>query len=134
MKFLFRITVLLLGLEQLASSSPNPARKSILTRNRLLGSSFGAPGNATYDYVVVGGGTAGLTIAARLSENPALSVAVIEAGTFYELDGNTSQIPADDIYWTGKDPTDTNPVVDWGFVTTPQTVSQNASLAPGAAS
>ncbi|WEW61529.1 hypothetical protein PRK78_007019 [Emydomyces testavorans] len=33
-----------------------------------------------YDYVVVGGGTAGLVVAARLSEDPHLKVAVIEAG------------------------------------------------------
>jgi hypothetical protein len=34
----------------------------------------------TYDYVVVGGGLAGLTVAARLSEDPAISVLVVEAG------------------------------------------------------
>ena len=39
----------------------------------------------SYDYVIVGGGTAGLTMAARLSEDPAISVAVIEAGTFYQV-------------------------------------------------
>lgn len=127
MKSLFRITALLLASGHLALSLPKPAGNLIRARNRLLGSSFASPGNVTYDYVVVGGGTAGLTIAARLSENPALSVAVVEAGSFYELDGNRSQIPADDVYWTGKDPTDTNPVIDWGFVTTPQAVSQNTS-------
>ncbi|KAA1466849.1 alcohol oxidase [Dentipellis sp. KUC8613] len=34
----------------------------------------------TFDYVVVGGGTAGLTVATRLSENPEVSVLVLEAG------------------------------------------------------
>ncbi|MEU3253926.1 GMC oxidoreductase [Streptomyces sp. NPDC006997] len=34
----------------------------------------------TYDYVVVGGGTAGSVVAARLTEDPRVSVAVIEGG------------------------------------------------------
>ncbi|WP_328553867.1 GMC family oxidoreductase [Streptomyces sp. NBC_00358] len=34
----------------------------------------------TYDYVVIGGGTAGSVIASRLTENPDVSVAVIEGG------------------------------------------------------
>jgi len=40
----------------------------------------GVPNKAFYDYVIVGGGTSGLVIANRLSENPAITVAVIEAG------------------------------------------------------
>lgn len=85
---------------------------------KLRGSSFGIARNATYDYVVVGGGNAGLTVAARLAQN--WSVAVIEAGSFYNIEnGNLTQIPAFDNMFTGKDPNDTNRV-DWGFVTTPQ--------------
>ncbi|KAL9078533.1 MAG: hypothetical protein Q9157_002556 [Trypethelium eluteriae] len=61
-------------------------------RGPLLGTAFGAPGaDANFDYVVVGGGTAGLTLATRLSANKSMSVAVIEAGGFYEIDnGNYS--------------------------------------------
>ena len=34
----------------------------------------------TYDYIVVGAGLAGVTVAARLAENASVSVLVIEAG------------------------------------------------------
>lgn len=90
----------------------------------VLGTAFGAPGtNATFDYVVVGGGTAGLTIATRLASDPAISVAVIEAGGFYEIDnGNRSTVPGYATYYTGSDPNDYQPLVDWGFTTVPQTV------------
>ncbi|KAI8940814.1 hypothetical protein NX059_002076 [Plenodomus lindquistii] len=37
---------------------------------------------AEYDYIVVGGGTSGLTVANRLSEEPKVNVLVIEAGDF----------------------------------------------------
>lgn len=88
----------------------------------LWGWNFGAPVNASFDYVVIGGGTAGLTLAARLSK--IFSVAVIEAGSFYEIgNANLNQIPLDDAYFVGKDRNDFNPLVDWGFVTTPQAVS-----------
>ncbi|CAG8230118.1 unnamed protein product [Penicillium nalgiovense] len=36
----------------------------------------------TFDYVICGGGTAGLALAVRLSENPAVTVGVVEAGKY----------------------------------------------------
>jgi len=89
-----------------------------------LGTAGGVSGqNALYDYVIVGGGTAGLTIAARLAEDASITVAVIEAGGFYELDNpNISVIPGEVSYFSGTSPEDTNSKIDWGFVTEPQAV------------
>ncbi len=94
-------------------------------REKLLGSSFGIPGvEAEYDYIVVGGGCAGLTVAGRLAENTSVSVAVIEAGSFYEIsNGNLSQVPATAVAYIGKDQDNWHPGIDWGFITEPQTVS-----------
>lgn len=91
----------------------------------LLGAHFGVPGlPGTFDYVVVGGGTAGLTIARRLAANTSNSVAVIEAGGFYEFDnGNLTEIPADAGYFIGTDPMEKNPLIDWEQYTEPQEVS-----------
>lgn len=91
----------------------------------LLGSHFGVPGlPATYDYVIIGGGTAGLTVARRIAANTSNSVAVIEAGDFYELsNGNFSQVPAYASYFTGNDPPQKNPHLDWYHYTQPQPVS-----------
>ena len=90
----------------------------------LLGDHFGVPGiPATYDYVIVGGGTAGLTLARRLAADTSITVALVEAGGLYELDnGNFSQIPADASYFVGPPPPK-NPLVDWYQFTEPQPVS-----------
>jgi choline dehydrogenase len=71
------------------------AVETVLAQNSFnsLAKSFGAPGkNASYDYVVVGGGTGGLAIAARLAENKNVSVAVIEAGGFYQIDNGEGRL------------------------------------------
>jgi glycine/D-amino acid oxidase-like deaminating enzyme len=84
----------------------------------LRSSAFGIPGiNATYDYVVVGGGTAGNVFATRLAQ-AGKSVAVVEAGGFYEVDnGNASSIPAFvPTEYTGWDPSDTQPLIDWSLI------------------
>jgi choline oxidase len=37
----------------------------------------------TYDFVIVGAGSAGATLAARVSADPAIQVALVEAGPNY---------------------------------------------------
>lgn len=77
--------------------------------------------SASFDYVIVGGGTAGLTLANRLTETPGVTVAVIEAGTFPEkVVSNLAAVPA---YAGNIEALATsNTSVGWGFQTTPQLV------------
>ncbi|KAI5369186.1 putative glucose-methanol-choline oxidoreductase, FAD/NAD(P)-binding domain superfamily [Septoria linicola] len=83
------------------------------------GTNFGIAGeNATYDYVIVGGGTAGNALAYRLATSGHFAVAVIEAGTFAHMNnGNRSVVPG---YVTRS-----GPLVDWEFQTMPQTTLAN---------
>ncbi|KAH8645847.1 hypothetical protein BGZ60DRAFT_424890 [Tricladium varicosporioides] len=88
-------------------------------KTKLLGNSFGVPGKqATYDYIVVGAGTGGNTVAARLAL-AGFSVAVIEAGSFYELDnGNRTTVPGYD--QTTHPNTNATSLVEYDFITEPQ--------------
>ena len=100
---------------------------------RLLGSSFAGSAfnifnpspNATYDYVIVGGGNAGIPVAVRLAE-AGHSVALVEGGSFYEIgNSNFSQVPLYAPAFSGPDPNGVSPMVDWNFTTTPQTGEDN---------
>ncbi|KAI7541050.1 GMC oxidoreductase [Hortaea werneckii] len=71
-----------------------------------------------YDYVIIGGGTAGLVVAARLSENPDVSVGVLEAGK-ERLDDPLINTPA------AFSQMFNDPQYDWCFRTEPQTENDN---------
>ena len=67
----------------------------------------------TYDFLIIGGGTAGLALAARLTENPDVSVGVLEAGK-NRLGDFTVDTPAMLTQMLG------NPEYDWMMYTVPQ--------------
>lgn len=112
------------------------------------GTLFGEIGqNVTFDYVVVGGGLAGGVVASRLAEDHETTVAgkssisddircssddqdiVIEPGTFYELtNGNNSQVPYYSLKYIDSEPSDYQPLIDWGLTTEAMPVSTSVCL------
>lgn len=91
----------------------------------LLSSHFGPYGwpGQSFDYVIVGGGTAGLAVAKRLAEGGSHSVAVIEAGGFYEIEaGNATEVPMYLFNYFFDNGHVKNPLFDWYQYTVPQPV------------
>ncbi|MEY4762366.1 MAG: hypothetical protein RLZZ200_2222 [Pseudomonadota bacterium] len=74
----------------------------------------------TFDYVIVGGGTAGCVLANRLSADPGVTVVLVEAGP---PDSDPAiKVPA----MVGK--AISNPRNGWGYVSTPQANADNRQL------
>jgi len=76
--------------------------------------------NSHFDYVILGGGTAGLVVASRLSENPRITVAVIEAGDFEQNNPNVTNL--------SKLGAAKNTRVDWEYISEPQIFADNRRL------
>ncbi len=68
--------------------------------------------DTNYDYVIIGGGTAGCVLASRLTQNPALQVLLLEAGPDYR--GIMTRVPAGvvGLYQAGK--------YHWGYRSEPE--------------
>lgn len=68
--------------------------------------------NRTFDYVIAGAGSAGCALAARLAEDPGVTVCLVEAGE--DRPSLWSRMPAGNGFLFG------NPRHDWGFRSVPQ--------------
>ncbi|CAA9967182.1 Choline dehydrogenase [Pyrenophora teres f. maculata] len=75
----------------------------------------------SYDFIIVGGGTAGLTIANRLSENFTHSVLVIEAGP---IDSNRKEVTVPWFSAVGY----MRPLFEWNISTVPQPGLNNQEI------
>jgi len=76
--------------------------------------------NNVFDYVIVGGGTAGLVIASRLSEDPSITVAILEAGNF---ERNNPNVTTTTELGVGR-----NTALDWQYESEPQEILGNKTL------
>lgn len=65
-----------------------------------------------FDYVIAGGGTAGLVVANRLTENPTITVAVIEPGPDMRDDPGVLDLNLAGVTYS--------PALDWNFNSTAQ--------------
>nr|V5NDL4.1 RecName: Full=Pyranose dehydrogenase; Short=PDH; AltName: Full=Pyranose:quinone oxidoreductase 1; Flags: Precursor [Agaricus campestris]AHA85313.1 pyranose dehydrogenase [Agaricus campestris] len=78
------------------------------------------PGDVDYDFIVAGGGTAGLVVASRLGENSKWNVLVIEAGPSNK-DVFATRVP-------GLAETLPTSHIDWNYTTVPQQALGGRSL------
>lgn len=92
--------------------------------------------NNTFDYVIIGAGTAGMVLAARLSEDPTVTVAVIEAGVDYIggtvpiVNQELVNLPGADTVGCGAGDPDQllQAGIDWGYKTVPQAGCANREI------
>ncbi|ESZ95058.1 choline dehydrogenase [Sclerotinia borealis F-4128] len=99
----------------------------LLTKSAPLGGKIVVRDTAlltNYDFIIVGGGTSGLVVGNRLSENPATTVLIIEAG---ELDQGEDFIYIPLLAGIGKGATGTK--YDWNLTYSPQPAANDRSIA-----
>ncbi|KAH6634126.1 putative choline dehydrogenase [Chaetomium sp. MPI-SDFR-AT-0129] len=87
----------------------NPGQLGIMDYPQLTPEEFA---QKKFDFIVIGGGTAGLAVAARLSEHPDFTIGVLEAGS--------PAVGDDDVDIPGLVGRALGTPLDWGFETVPQ--------------
>lgn len=78
------------------------------------------PSTDTFDYIIIGGGPAGLVLANRLSEDPHVTVAVVEAGDAQFNNPNVTRV---DTFGAGL-----NTSIDWQYISAPQKYTNDKEL------
>ncbi|KAI3621666.1 gmc oxidoreductase [Moniliophthora roreri] len=110
---MYAASLALLLLPHLVASRPNPQKRTVEFSPLAFT-------QKTFDYVVVGGGTAGLIVATRLAEDPNVRVGLIEAGQDHVSDARIA-VPQGQGYLS-------NPDYDWMMSTIPQPGAANRSI------
>ncbi|KAL9034668.1 MAG: hypothetical protein Q9180_005275 [Flavoplaca navasiana] len=76
----------------------------------------------SFKYIIVGGGTSGLVVASRLTEDPNTTVLILEAGSAKVYDSRIKTPGLAVALWD-------NPEFDWQFKTTPQNALNGRTIA-----